>query len=116
MQGLGTLSEDQVQELVGKYVKGAIGQWDRGLENLGAEEFAPFDGPDGFRSHIDELGNIGKDLVIELNRGNYRMLESSILELLRENCQSALNIDPPSAPNLDPPQLPKRNCPSLQQS
>ena len=85
LKGMGKLSEGQVPELVGKFVKQSIERWDRALEDVGAEEIPPFDGPEGFYGHIDLLSAIRDDLVIELNRGNYQMLERSIQGLLKEN-------------------------------
>jgi hypothetical protein len=60
---------------LGKYVKRAVEDWDKVLEDMGAEEFPPFDEPEGFSSYInDQTSYPREDLIIEVNRGNYPLV------------------------------------------
>jgi integrase len=82
---MGKLSEDQIQQLVGKYVKESIEGWDKAFEPGRDEESMRYEDPRAFYSHVNELASIREDLIIELNKGNYSMLEDPIRILLKKN-------------------------------
>ena len=78
------LSEDQIQQLVGKYIKKSIDGWDKAFEQ-GGDENLPYSDPETFQSYISDLASIRADLIFKLNQGDYSMLEGSIDTLLNEN-------------------------------
>ena len=78
------LSEIQIQQLVGKYIKGSIDGWDKAFEQDGDENL-PYSDLETFQSYISDLASIRADLIFKLNQGDYSMLEGSIDTLLNEN-------------------------------
>jgi integrase len=84
---LSQLLDDQIQKLVHRYIKTSIKDWDKSFY----EEFdlevnpAPFDDARTLKSYIDSLDDIRQDLIVNLNLGNFSMLEKSIDTLLEKN-------------------------------
>lgn len=82
---MGKLTEDQIQRLVGTYIKKSIEGWDRAFEQGGEGEDRPYSDPETFYSYISDLATIKKELIVKLNLGDFSMLEGSIDTLLKEN-------------------------------
>jgi hypothetical protein len=81
---MGQLTEDQIQLLVGTYIKKSIEGWDRAFEQGGGED-RPYSDPETFYSYISDLASIREELIIKLNLGDFSMLEGSIDTFLKEN-------------------------------
>jgi integrase len=88
-QGMGDLTQDQIQQLVGNYIKKSIADmdnlYDQGIEipDSGGDSAPPFSDPEGFNSHINERTGIREDLIYNLNRGDFSMLEKAIDAFLK---------------------------------
>jgi integrase len=80
---MGKLSEDQVQQLVGKYIKKSVAGMDEVFNQDGDQR--PYFDEEGFHNYVDELTSIRGDLIAKLNIGNFSMLEGSIDTFLKEN-------------------------------
>ncbi len=86
-KALSKLSDDQIKELVHQYIKTSIEDWDKSFY----EEFdlevdpPPFDDARTLKSYIDTLDDIRQDLIVNLNLGDFSMLEKSTNELLKKN-------------------------------
>lgn len=82
--GMGKLSEDQVQQLVVAYIKKSIEGLD-GVFGQERDEDKPYVDPPSLFDYIQGLDTIKEDLMINLNLGDYSMLEGSIDTFLKEN-------------------------------
>lgn len=78
---LGKLSNDQIKELVHRYIKDSIESWDKAFYENRDEELP------GFRPYevIDFYEDIRQQLVDGLNFGDFSMFEQPIAEFLMEN-------------------------------
>jgi integrase len=88
-QGMGELTQDQIQQLVDNYIKKSIADmdnlYDQGIEipDSGGDSAPPFSDPEGFNSYINEPTGIREDLIYNLNRGDFSMLEKAIDAFLK---------------------------------
>jgi integrase len=84
---LAKLSDGQIQKLVHQHIKASIKNWDkRFYEEFDLEvDPPPFDNASGLKSYVEALDDIRKDLIVNLNFGDFSMLESPICELLKKN-------------------------------
>ena len=82
--GMGTLSENQIQELVGQYIKNSIDGLD-GMFGGADEKSRPYDDPPSLFSYIKGLNAIREDLIVSLNLGDFSMLEDSVGKFLKVN-------------------------------
>ena len=89
------LSNEKVKELIINYIREAIEAWD----------YPPFDDEYGgsaignardLMSYIDQLEFIKEDLVLNMNKGDYSMLESNVSELLKESGVDGIDKQFPS--------------------
>jgi hypothetical protein len=80
--GMGKLSENQVQQLVVAYIKKSIEGLD-GVFDQGQNEKLPYHDPPSFFSYLKEQDIIKEDLMINLNLGDFSMLEGSIDTFLK---------------------------------
>ena len=90
--GMGKLSETQVPELVGKYIKKTISDLDslynqtvEGPESGDLIPLNPIHSLKDLEGHLGLLSGIREDLVVALSTGDFRMLEQPVGDLLREN-------------------------------
>ena len=84
------LSDDQIKELVNKYIKQSVER----INNLfidDADDNPPFTSEPEFYSYLSELDGTRQDLIANLNMGNYLMLEGEIKEFLKK--QGIKDID-----------------------
>jgi hypothetical protein len=81
---MGKLSENQIQQLVGVYIKKSIEELDKVFEG-GEGTYRPFDDPPSLFNYLKELGIKNEDLMINLNLGDFSMLEKSIDAFLKAN-------------------------------
>jgi len=81
------LSEEIIQKLVHQYIKTAIEDLDKLFyEELDEEVYPPpFTSEREFISYVNSLDDIQKDMIANLNLGDFSMLEKSINELLKKN-------------------------------
>jgi integrase len=90
---MGKLSADQVQQLVGKYIKKSVEDMDEVFNQPEAQK--PYLDLEGFHNYIGELPSIKDDLVASLNLGDFSMLEKSIGQFLRANGIDEVDKDSP---------------------
>lgn len=81
---MGRLSEDQIQQLVGKYIKQSVERLDSVFE-VGDDQHRPYDDPPSLHSYIEGLATVRQDLINSLNLGDFSMLENSIDVFLKAN-------------------------------
>ena len=84
---LAKLSDGQIQKLVHQYIKTAIEDWDKLFyEELDEEVYPPpFTNEREFISYVNSLDDIQKDMIANLNLGEFSMLEKPINGLLKKN-------------------------------
>jgi len=88
---MANLSDDQVKELVNKYIRQSLERINNLFNDEPEEEFPPYTTESGFYSYLSELDGIKQDLIANLNMGNFAMLEYEIRNLLKN--QGIKNID-----------------------
>ena len=78
---LSRLSDDQIQELVHRHIKTSIESWDKDFYEQRDEN------PPGLTAYdvIDIYDDLRKDLIDELNSGEFSMLEQSVDRLIKKN-------------------------------
>ena len=84
---LSQLLDDQIQKLVHQFIKTSIKDWDKIFYEDFDEQInpRPFDDARSLKNYIELLDNIRDDLILNLNLGDYSMLEKSINKLLKKN-------------------------------
>jgi hypothetical protein len=84
---LSQLSDEQIKQMVHRYIQQSIESWDRSFYDPPAGEAypPPFTDAREFKEHLDFLETIRDDLIADLNLGNYSMLEQSICDVFRKN-------------------------------
>jgi hypothetical protein len=82
--GMGKLSENQIQQLVVKYIKHSVERLDKVFE-VGDDQQRPYDDPPSLQSYIEGLSTVREDLIHNLRLGDFSMLKSSIDAFLKEN-------------------------------
>jgi hypothetical protein len=92
LNGMRKLSEGQVPELVGKYIKKIIADLDslynptvEGPEPGDLIPLNPIHSLKDLEGHLGLLSGIRDDLVVALSTGDFRMLEQPVGDLLHEN-------------------------------
>ena len=76
------LSEDKIKELVNNYIKQSVERINK-LFFDDPEDYPPFTTESEFYSYLREMDGMRDDLIANLNRGNYGMLENEILSFLK---------------------------------
>jgi integrase len=84
-QGMGELTQDQIQLLIGNYIKKSIADMDQVFLDQRGEEERPYQDIEGFNSYVSGLSSIREDLIANLNLGNFSMLEGAIDTFLKAN-------------------------------
>jgi integrase len=82
--GMGKLSEDQIQQLVVKYIKQSVERLDKVFE-VGDDQQRPYDDPPSLQSYTEGLSTVREDLIHNLSLGDFSMLENAIETFLKEN-------------------------------
>ncbi|MFO7553577.1 MAG: DUF6538 domain-containing protein [Desulfobacterales bacterium] len=85
------LSDDQIKELVKKYIKQSLEQINNLFNDKQEDDILPFTNEPEFYSYLSELEGIRQDLIANLNIGNFVMLEAAIIDFLKE--QGIKDID-----------------------
>lgn len=83
---LSQLSNDKIRDLVKQYIKESIERWDEKFLGVFDDDHpSAFVDGQTFHSYYNELDSIKEDLVLNINLGDYTMLETTVAHLLEEN-------------------------------
>jgi hypothetical protein len=83
---LGKLSEFKILELVKQYIQDSVARWDKKYIDVTRDDHPPpyVDGST-FYSYYSELGRLKNELIANMKRGDYSMLETPVTHLLKKN-------------------------------
>ena len=83
---MGKLSDFKIQELVRQYILDSVARWDKKFSDVTRDDHPPpyVDGST-FYSYYSDLGKLKDELMENMNRGDYSMLETPVTHLLKKN-------------------------------
>lgn len=83
---MGKLSDFKIQELVRQYILDSVARWDKKYLDVTRNNHPPpyVDGST-FYSYYSDLGKLKDELIANMNRGDYSMLETPVTHLLKKN-------------------------------
>lgn len=80
------LSDMKIRELVRQYILDSVARWDKKFSDVTRDDHPPpyVDGST-FYSYYSDLGKLRDELITNLDRGDYSMLETPVTHLLKKN-------------------------------
>ena len=80
------LSDIKIRELVRQYILDSVSRWDKKFSDVTRDDHPPpyVDGST-FYSYYSDLGKLKDELIANMSRGDYSMLETPMTHLLKKN-------------------------------
>ena len=83
---MGKLSDIKIRELVRQYILDSVSRWDKKFSDVTRDDHPPpyVDGST-FYGYYSDLGKLKDELIANMSRGDYSMLETPVTHLLKKN-------------------------------